>query len=100
LSHAYARAGKYTVTVGVMDPFGVVGRQTLTALVTPPPAPPASGFGAALDAFVTTLYLEDLGRLPEPSGLRFWSGLLAAGVKPQTVALAIWGAAARFAILN
>jgi Domain of unknown function (DUF4214) len=55
------------------------------------PIPPfSSGFGAGRDAFVRTLYLEDLGRPPESSGLRFWSGVLFAGVKPKTVAVAIW----------
>jgi hypothetical protein len=53
-------------------------------------SPSPSGFGAGRDAFVTTLYTEDLGRSPEPSGLQFWSGRLAARVKPKTVALAIW----------
>jgi len=52
--------------------------------------PLVSGFGAGRDAFVTTLYLEALGRLPEPSGLRFWSGVLDKGVRPKTVAAAIW----------
>jgi Domain of unknown function (DUF4214) len=49
-----------------------------------------SGFGAARDAFVITLYREILNRQPEPSGLRFWSGLLAARTDPRTVAGAIW----------
>ena len=38
---------------------------------------------------MTFLHGEELGRLPEPDGLRFWSGRMAAGVKPQAVACAI-----------
>jgi hypothetical protein len=53
-------------------------------------SPISSGFGTGRDAFVTTLYTEVLGRSPEPAGLSFWSGHLAARVKPKSVALAIW----------
>ena len=88
LSHVYARPGTYLVTAGVLDGNGMVGFQTITLTVTPPTP---SGSGTGRDAFVTTLYVENLGRLPEPSGLRYWSGLLAVGVKPKTVARAIWG---------
>jgi hypothetical protein len=94
LSHAYARPGTYLVTVGVLDLNGAVGQQTLHATVSagrsPVGLPLASGFGAGRDAFVTTLYLEQLGRLPEPSGLWFWSGRLALGVRPASVAASIW----------
>jgi len=86
LSHSYAQAGAFTITVAVTDPFGVVETQTLSVLVQPL----VSGFGVGRDAFVISLYRDDLGRLPEPSGLRFWSRVLAARVKPKTVALAIW----------
>jgi Putative Ig domain/PKD domain len=88
LSHTYARSGAFTVTVDVMDTFGLVGTQTISVMVAP--ALFVSGFGAGRDAFVVTLYREDLGRLPEPSGFRFWSRTLAWGVKPPTVARAIW----------
>jgi hypothetical protein len=87
LAHTYVRAGTYVVTVGVTDSTGAVGRSTRTVTVSPSPP---SGFGAGRDAFVTALYLEDLGRSPEPAGLAFWSRSLAAGVKPRTVALAIY----------
>lgn len=67
---------------------------------TPAPTPLVSGYGAGRDAFVTTLYAEDLGRKPESSALTFWSRRLAAGVKPQTVALAIWGSPEHRALVN
>ena len=92
LAHTYARAGVFTVTVSVTDPFGGTGKQTLSETVTipPPMAPPASGFGAGRDAFVSRLYHDDLNRLPEPHGLRFWSRTLARRAAPHTVARAIW----------
>lgn len=101
--------GRYTLTVHgdkVHDPQGqaldgdrdgvprgdyVAGFQAAGVLNPPTVTPsPASGFGVGRDAFVSRLYRDDLGRSPEPSGLRFWSGVLASGVKPKTVALAIW----------
>src|ERR1700678_1317874 len=64
--------------------------QTFTITVTAPPATalPASGFGVGREAVVTALYLEDLNRLPEPKGLKYWSKSLARGAKPRTVAVA------------
>jgi uncharacterized repeat protein (TIGR01451 family) len=64
-----------------------------------PLVPPPSGFGAGRDAFVITLYVEILGREPEASGLRFWSGLLAAGARPRDVAVAIWNSPEHLALL-
>jgi hypothetical protein len=64
----------------------------LPQVVKRPTVPRPSGFGAGRDAFVTTLYVEILNRQPEPSGLRFWSGLLTAKVNTRTVAGAIWRA--------
>jgi len=86
LSHAYAQPGTFTLTVDVKDPFGMVGTQTENVVVVPL----ASGFGAGRDAYVVTLYTEDLARKPELSGLDFWSRVLAEGVKAKTVAVAIW----------
>jgi hypothetical protein len=59
-----------------------------------------SGFGTGRDAFVISLYGDDLGRLPEPSGLRFWSGVLAKSVKPKTVAVAIWNSSEHRTLVN
>jgi hypothetical protein len=85
--HIYTNAGMFTVTVAVTDPFGLVGTQTLSVKV----APLVSGYGVGRDAFVTTLYTDVLGRLPElTTGLDFWSGVLAKGAKPKTVGAAIW----------
>jgi probable HAF family extracellular repeat protein len=64
----------------------VVGGQTPNL----PTIPRASGFGGGRDAFVTTLYNEVLGRVPEPAGLFFWSKQLASMVKPSTVARSFW----------
>ena len=89
LKHSYAVAGTYSVTTTVTDKDGAVGSTTVKVTVTSS-QPPASGFGSGRDAFVTALYRENLGRLPEPSGLRFWSGLLARKIQPRTVAFAIW----------
>ncbi len=63
--------------------------QTTTVTVPTIGPPPPSGYGAGRDAFVETLYQEELGRLPEPSGLKFWSRSLARGASPKTVTLAI-----------
>jgi hypothetical protein len=102
LTHTYATAGTFTAKVTVTDQFGGVGTGTLTVKVTSPTVtnPPRSGYGAGRDAFVTTLYLDELGRLPEPAGLRFWSRLLASGVKPNSVARTIWLSPERRALVN
>ena len=87
LDHVFASAGTYVITVGVTDGGHRSGQFMTTVTVSPALA---SGYGAGRDAFVTTLYTEDLGRTPELQGLRFWSGVLAAETKPKTVALAIY----------
>ena len=91
LDHSYARPGVFTVTVRVRDQYGNSASGHLAVSVTAPPpgGPLASGFGRDRDAFVATLYRELLGRAPEPQGLDFWSGRLAAGVRPLAVAVAI-----------
>jgi hypothetical protein len=95
LSHSYTAPGAYVVTVRVNDSVGGLGTSRFVANVVatptgPPPAALVSGFGPGRDAFVTTIYREQLGRFPEFAGLRYWSGKLAAGVRPLTVAYAIW----------
>jgi hypothetical protein len=93
--------GKYSLTVRVTDNSSPPISDTKTFTVTVEDvAPLSSGFGAGRDAFVTMLYTEDLGRQPEPSGLRFWSGLLFAGVKPKTVAFGIWNSPEHHALVN
>jgi Domain of unknown function (DUF4214) len=64
---------------------------------TPPPAtpPPALDVDTGRGAFVTMLYAKDLGRRPELKGFRFWTGVLGRGVKPRTVAVAIWNSSER-----
>ena len=63
LTHTYARAGTYVVTVGVTDLTGGVGLQLTTINVGPAPLP-VSGLGAGRDAYAITLYGALLGRVP------------------------------------
>jgi hypothetical protein len=86
LAHVYAAPGTYLISVGVKDQVGQVDRVLLRVTVS---APAPSGFGPGRDAFVTALYREDLGRLPESVGLRYWSGALASGASSEAVAIAI-----------
>jgi hypothetical protein len=92
LDHVYAAAGTYVITVGVTAGGHRSGQFMTTVTVSPALA---SGYGASRDALVITFYTEDLGRTPEPQGLRFWSGVLAAETKPKTVALAIYDSSER-----
>ncbi|MGO9809857.1 MAG: putative Ig domain-containing protein [Isosphaeraceae bacterium] len=86
--------GSYSLTVRAIEnsspPLSAAQTFTITVIAPPLSAPSASGFGAGRDAFVTVLYHDDLNRLPEPSGLRFWSRTLYEGAKPLAVAGAIW----------
>ena len=50
---------------------------------------PASGFGATRDAIVGMIYTEELGRVPDQVGLRYWSRLLAEGASPSKIVAAI-----------
>jgi len=88
LAHTYTRPGTYTVTVGVQDAFGVVGTATLGLTATATPL--VSGYGRGHDAFVTEVYLKDLGRLPDERELKLWSKRLESGVDREAVALRIW----------
>ena len=84
----------YSIAVTDQDQAGNQG--TTQTVVTVPHdqgsarSSSASGFGPGRDAFVSTLYGEQLDRSPEHRGLRYWSGKLAAGMRPQTAASAIW----------
>ncbi len=63
-------------------------------------APPASHVDTGRGAFVTMLYAKDLGRTPELKGFKFWTELLAGGVKSKTVAVAIWDSSEHRALVN
>jgi hypothetical protein len=80
------------------DPYNLTYGTNLPT--RPPGPPPRSGYGAGIDAFVTTLYREQLGRNPGRDGLRYWGGLLARGMTPATVAQAIWNSAEHRALLS
>jgi hypothetical protein len=82
LDHAYTSPGSYVVTVSVDDGVGGLGTNHFVVNV----AAASSGFGRRRDAFVTTLYRDQLGRFPEPQGLHYWSGKLASGMRRWTVA--------------
>ncbi len=88
LSHVYTRSGTFSVTVNVTDSSGRVGSQVLSVVVNA--APLVSGYGPGRDAFVTKLYTENLGRLPTPGGLQYWSRFLFRGVRPIAVAKTIY----------
>ena len=87
LRHVYVTAGLYRATIAIRDASGTVGTQTLVVTVTPS-SPVGNGSGA--DGFVETLYKEQLGRRPEPLGLKYWTNLLAHRTSPRRVALSIW----------
>jgi hypothetical protein len=88
LDHTYSRPGTYTVTVGVQDALGVVGKADLT--LTANATALVSDYGRGSDAFVTELYSKDLERLPDLEELKLWSRHLASGVDRETVARSIW----------
>jgi hypothetical protein len=69
-------------------------------LSTAPPATSRSGYGAGIDAFVTTLYGELLGRAPDRPDLLSWARRLASGMKPARVGYAIWTSPERQALLK
>jgi hypothetical protein len=87
LDHTYTQPGTFTAIVSVTDSAGGVGTASVT--LTAAAAPLTSGLGKGRDAFVTTLFQKELGRLPSPAGLKFWSKRLAAGVGPESVARGI-----------
>lgn len=89
LDHVYTRPGTYTAVVDVSDGHGDF--ETAKIAVTAAAGPPlVSGFGTARDAFVATLYRENLGRVPDLNTLKSLSRRLAAGADPSSVALAVW----------
>lgn len=87
LEHVYTRPGTYTATVSVTDSAGGVGTASVTLTATA--APLTSGLGRGRDVFVTSIFRQQLGRLPNPSGLKFWARRLAAGDGPEAVARSI-----------
>ncbi len=99
------QAASATLTLSSDDPAHSTYSLPIRATSTPTPTPTptdtlVSGYGVGRDTFVTTLYSEDLGRSPGLSGLKYWSGVLAAGVKPKTVALAIYGSSEHRTLVN
>jgi hypothetical protein len=87
LNHVFAVPGTYVVIVGVKDRNHRLGQYETLLTVS---SALTSGYGAGPDAFVTTLYTEELRRIPAPQELAFWSKMLAAGAKTKTVARAIY----------
>jgi hypothetical protein len=89
LDHVYTRPGTFTTVVKMSDGRGDLETASLT--VTAAAGPPlVSGFGTARDAFVATLYRENLGRLPDLKALRALSRRLAAGASPLRIVRSVW----------
>jgi hypothetical protein len=91
LAHTYTRTGTFVVTVSARNSTGAVDIEKFTVRATVVPL--VSGFGVARDGFVTSLYRENLGRLPDPNSLKSLSRRLAAGASPRAVAMSVWGSA-------
>jgi hypothetical protein len=87
LAHTYTHPGRFVVAISAIDSSGRGATEDFTVTAT---APPRSRIAAGRNAFITTLYRENLGRVPSPSDLQFWSRGLAAGVGLRNVALKIW----------
>jgi hypothetical protein len=98
LAHTYTRAGTFIVTVTARNATGGVDTEKFTVRATA--APLVSGFGASRDAFVTSLYRENLGRLPDLNSLKSLSRRLAAGASLRSVAMSVWGSPEHKALVN
>ena len=85
VSHTFTTPGQFRIDSVVSDPYGDISPTVSTDVNVTNPHP--SGYGPSRDAFVTTLYLEQLGRYPEPNSLAYWSRKLASGLKPLAVAI-------------
>jgi hypothetical protein len=80
-SHTYSSEGSYTITVAVRDGNGSSVSISSSAMV---------------GGFVTRLYADLLGRLPDAGGLAFWVHQLHAGVLSRTqVGAAFYNSAER-----
>ena len=69
-------ARRHAIVEGPRDNVGHVqptlaSAQAATLVNVQPSTPPPSGYGLRRDAFVTTLYHDTLGRLPESSVEKF-----------------------------
>ena len=86
-THVYETlAHNLNFTVAVQDAAGDQAQSSAMITVQVP----KSGLGPGRDAFVTALYRGDLRRLPDPGELKYWSRILAGGLKPKAVAFEIY----------
>jgi len=73
---------------GTTSKTGGGASNTTTGGATTSPTTPTTT--TPTSRFVTSLYQDILGRLPEPSGLAAWTRTLNAGTRPAMVARSIW----------
>ena len=90
LANQFSPVGTYGIAVaGATSPNYAITFLAGTLTVLPTPAG-ATRQGLADSAFVTTLYEEILGRIPDIAGFDFWVQMLARGVSEAAVASAFW----------
>lgn len=90
LDHTYLRAGRYTVTLTVVDKDQGAGTFNLPVQVAPPPPVLSGRMGRYSAAFVTWSYRNLLNRPPEHAGLLYWARVLRSGVPSRRVSHSIW----------
>ncbi|HEY2155467.1 MAG TPA: MBG domain-containing protein, partial [Isosphaeraceae bacterium] len=90
LANQFSPVGTYGIAVaGATSPNYAITFLPGMLTVLPTPAG-ATRQGLADSAFVTTLYEEILGRIPDIAGFDFWVQTLARGVSEAAVASAFW----------
>jgi hypothetical protein len=90
LANQFSPVGTYGIAAaGATSPNYAITFLAGTLTVLPTPAG-ATRQGLADCAFVTTLYEEILGRIPDIAGFDFWVQMLARGVSEAAVASAFW----------
>ncbi|HVX09989.1 MAG TPA: CARDB domain-containing protein [Pirellulales bacterium] len=78
-SHSYVSAGAFTIGVSVTDQAGTTNALTEQSSVEL----------TAHEKYVSAVYEDVLGRLPDPGGLAYWSNLIDTGTEISSVAQSI-----------
>ena len=82
-------AGAYPITAsGASSPNYTIHYVNGTLTVAPP-VTPATAAARSAYGFVTTLYVEILGRMPEPLGFYYWTGRRLHGFSSRSIWLGI-----------
>ena len=89
--HTYAKPGQYTITVTIMDD-GHPTAITSTATIGDSFLPPGTQ-GTPNQRFVAAVFNDLLARQIDPSGLKYWTAKLDAGVSRQAVVAGIQNSA-------